>query len=670
MARPRSACASAGASLTPSPTIATTRPSACSRRMTSALLRGQDVGDDLVDADLGRDGRGASPALSPVSSTGRRPSALSSATAAALVGLARVGHDAGGRAPRRPSRPRPRSGRRPAPRRARPASSPAGEPARRAALGRPATTARPSTTPSTPRPSRFAERLDRGQRRRISLARRRGDGARDRVLGGVLERARRAAAARARSTPSAATTSRSRIRPVVTRAGLVEHDRVDAAGRLEHLGPLDQDAELRAAARADEQRRRRREAERARAGDDQHGDRGRDRERRRSHRRRARTPSVRERERDRRRARRPPRRGRRAAAPGALPVCASLTSRPIWASAVSAPTCVARTTRRPPAFTVAPDDLVARRASRPASTRRSGATGRRRRSPPRRRRRWRSSRPAARRSGRRPAARRSGTRRSPPLGIQHGDVLGAELEQRRERGARAPLGARLEVAAGEDERRHDRRDLEVDRVCSRRPGTSRARTPCACPPRPAPRKQSAATDQPQAASVPTRDRACPSSPRRGAGCARRRGGTAGRPRARPASRARARPTASSRTAARGSSRAPAPAADASAASAAAGAARGRDRRPRVPAGKRARGSRRPRPRPTSSPGPTRVGVEADARPLGGVVDGRLDAVERRSGCARRGPRSAAQVMPSIGRSSARGLTVGALMRHPHRTLPP
>ena len=39
---------------------------------------------------------------------------------------------------------------------------------------------------------------------------------------------------------------------------------------------------------------------------------------------------------------------------GALPVWASSTSRAIWASAVSAPTRVARTTSRPPALTVAP----------------------------------------------------------------------------------------------------------------------------------------------------------------------------------------------------------------------------------------------------------------------------------------------------------------------------
>ena len=58
------------------------------------------------------------------------------------------------------------------------------------------------------------------------------------------------------------------------RAGLVEHDRVDRARGLEHLGSLDQDAHLGAATGADEQRGRCRQTQRARAGDDQHGDRG------------------------------------------------------------------------------------------------------------------------------------------------------------------------------------------------------------------------------------------------------------------------------------------------------------------------------------------------------------------------------------------------------------
>ena len=42
------------------------------------------------------------------------------------------------------------------------------------------------------------------------------------------------------------------------------------------------------------------------------------------------------------------------------------------------------------------------------------------------------------------------------------DVLGAELDERPQRGAGAALRARLEVAAGEQERDHDGRDLEVD----------------------------------------------------------------------------------------------------------------------------------------------------------------------------------------------------------------
>ena len=45
---------------------------------------------------------------------------------------------------------------------------------------------------------------------------------------------------------------------------------------------------------------------------------------------------------------------------GALPVCAAVTRRAIWASAVSAPTLVARTISRPPALTVAPATSRAR----------------------------------------------------------------------------------------------------------------------------------------------------------------------------------------------------------------------------------------------------------------------------------------------------------------------
>ena len=55
MAMPRSAWASAAASLTPSPTMATTFPSPCRRRIDLDLVGGQHLGDHRVDADLGGD---------------------------------------------------------------------------------------------------------------------------------------------------------------------------------------------------------------------------------------------------------------------------------------------------------------------------------------------------------------------------------------------------------------------------------------------------------------------------------------------------------------------------------------------------------------------------------------------------------------------------------------
>ena len=54
IAIPMSACARAGASLTPSPTIATRRPACCSSTTLAALSSGQDLVDDLVDAQLRR----------------------------------------------------------------------------------------------------------------------------------------------------------------------------------------------------------------------------------------------------------------------------------------------------------------------------------------------------------------------------------------------------------------------------------------------------------------------------------------------------------------------------------------------------------------------------------------------------------------------------------------
>ena len=128
-------------------------------RTTVGLVGGQHLGDDLVDADLVRRRRARCAALSPVSRTGRSPSALSAATASADVGLTVSATTSTPRTAPSQADERPRCG--PAPRRrVAPASQvrqgspgPVGHERRR---GRPATPW-PSTTPSTPRPSRFAK---------------------------------------------------------------------------------------------------------------------------------------------------------------------------------------------------------------------------------------------------------------------------------------------------------------------------------------------------------------------------------------------------------------------------------------------------------------------------------------------------------------------------------
>ena len=114
------------------------------------------------------------------------------------------------------------------------------------------------------------ERADRRERR--LGARGAGDRASDRMLGGVLERTHEPEGVRALDAGSRDDVDERHL-PFGDRAGLVEDDRVDATGRLEDLRPTDQDPELCAAPRPDEQRRRSCEAEGARAGDDQDGDR-------------------------------------------------------------------------------------------------------------------------------------------------------------------------------------------------------------------------------------------------------------------------------------------------------------------------------------------------------------------------------------------------------------
>ena len=96
-------------------------------------------------------------ALSPVRSTGRRPSARRAATASRLLGLTRSATPSTARA--RPSHATAIAVRPPASicSRARASSSGSPRPHSASSAGRPTTTARPSTTPSTPRPSRFAK---------------------------------------------------------------------------------------------------------------------------------------------------------------------------------------------------------------------------------------------------------------------------------------------------------------------------------------------------------------------------------------------------------------------------------------------------------------------------------------------------------------------------------
>ena len=104
---------------------------------------------------------------------------------------------------------------------------------------RPATTRGPSTTPRTPETLDVRERRRPAGARRLARARRVGDRPRDRVLGRVFERADAAATPRRRSSrPSTGDDLDERHAAGRDRAGLVEHDRVDPARRLEDSGPL------------------------------------------------------------------------------------------------------------------------------------------------------------------------------------------------------------------------------------------------------------------------------------------------------------------------------------------------------------------------------------------------------------------------------------------------
>jgi hypothetical protein len=90
IAMPTSACASAGASFTPSPAIATSAGLACSFEHVPVLVLRQHAGLHLVDARAAADRRGRA-GLSPVSITIRTPLARSCAMASGVDRLHRVG---------------------------------------------------------------------------------------------------------------------------------------------------------------------------------------------------------------------------------------------------------------------------------------------------------------------------------------------------------------------------------------------------------------------------------------------------------------------------------------------------------------------------------------------------------------------------------------------------
>ena len=278
-------------------------------------------------------------------------------------------------------------------------------------------------------------------------------------------------------------------------------------------GPLISRPSCGAAAGADEQRGRRGEPERARAGDDQHGDRGGERERERPRPRRARSRAWRRRGRSRSGTKTPETRSA-SRCTGALPDCASVTSRAIWASAVSAPTFVARTTSRPPALTVAPatsspgcfstgtDSPVSSDWSTAERALLDDAVGR-------------DLLARAHDEAVADGELLDGTRRSAPSASRIATSLAPSSSSAVQRGAGAALGARLEVAAGEDEHRHRRGDLEVDLVGAAPRGRGAGRSSSACRASPASPRNSAYSDQPQRGEHADARSACPSSRRRG-----------------------------------------------------------------------------------------------------------------------------------------------------------
>ena len=233
IAMPMSACASAGASLTPSPTIATSLPSACSCLTWPALSAGSTSAKTRVDPQLARDRLGGARV---VAGDHHRLDAqlLELGDRLARGRLDRVGHgDQPGRAGRRPPRDigvLPCCGQL----RGLPPSSAGDVDAlrRAAACGCRPAPRRPSTVAANAVPGDRLERRSRRPSVEPALARARRRSPRP---AGAPSRARRAPTRRSSSSsssPSVATTSVSARLALGQRAGLVEDDRLDAGDAL------------------------------------------------------------------------------------------------------------------------------------------------------------------------------------------------------------------------------------------------------------------------------------------------------------------------------------------------------------------------------------------------------------------------------------------------------
>ena len=349
IASPRSAWARAGASLTPSPTMATTRPSPWRRPITSAFSEGSTSAMTSSMPTSAATAR-AVVSLSPVSSTGRSPSALSAATASAEVGLTVSATTSTPRTA--PSQAATIAVRPCASAACLAASSSAGIATLHSAMNaaRPSTTPWPSTTPSTPRPSWLAKPSSAGSVPSSSRA--------ARAIAWAIGCSEASSSAPAmassspRSWPAAGTTSIRLMRPLVTvpvlSSTIVSTLRVDSrisgplmsspswAPRLvptssavgvaspsAHGHAMISTATAAVNAKARSSPAPIQKPSVATASPITNG---------------TKIPETRSASRW----------------TGALPDCASTTSLAIWASAVSAPTLVARTIRRPPAFTDAP----------------------------------------------------------------------------------------------------------------------------------------------------------------------------------------------------------------------------------------------------------------------------------------------------------------------------